>query len=248
MMSECAPGRDGAPDRLDVDRFVYVASDGVNTSAPATVTVTVLEPESIALTRTVSLPGGECTGGDALTVVTGTVVVYCDTVVNSGPLTLTTQTLIDSVLGPLLMGTAYSLAPGSLLTHTVAVTITEVVTNTATWTATAPLITGTVAYTPPAAASAGAVVAAEAGEGPDDTDSDGDGIPDVTEGDADPDGDGIPAFQDLDSDGDWVPDAWEVGADPLVPQDSDGDDVPDYLDADSQGRGSAQILPLITAP
>ena len=49
-------------------------------------------------------------------------------------------------------------------------------------------------------------------------DSDGDGIPDDTEGTADPDGDGIPNYLDLDSDGDGTLDSLERtrGTDPYV--------------------------------
>jgi hypothetical protein len=60
-------------------------------------------------------------------------------------------------------------------------------------------------------------------------DSDGDTIPDATEGSDDGDNDDMPNYLDLDSDGDTIPDSTE-GTD-----DSDGDGNPDYLDGDSDG-------------
>lgn len=62
-------------------------------------------------------------------------------------------------------------------------------------------------------------------------DTDGDGIPDVSEGDADIDNDGVPNCLDLDSDGDGLPDALEIerGTDPYAP-DSDGDGVDDLVE------------------
>jgi len=60
-------------------------------------------------------------------------------------------------------------------------------------------------------------------------DDDGDGIPDISEGQEDSDGDGVPNYRDVDSDGDDIPD-FEEGGDDL-----DGDGVPNYLDGDSDG-------------
>jgi len=66
-----------------------------------------------------------------------------------------------------------------------------------------------------------------------DTDSDGDGIPDVAEGSADSDGDGTGNYLDTDSDNDGIPDAVEGTDDP------DFDWVPNYLDGDSDNDGIA---------
>ena len=60
-------------------------------------------------------------------------------------------------------------------------------------------------------------------------DSDGDTIPDTTEGSGDPDNDNRPNYLDRDSDGDSVPDSQEGQGD------SDNDGNPDYLDKDSDG-------------
>jgi gliding motility-associated-like protein len=64
-----------------------------------------------------------------------------------------------------------------------------------------------------------------------DTDSDGDGIPDSTEGTTDTDNDGTPNYLDTDSDGDGIPDATEGTTD------TDNDGIPNYLDTDSDGDG-----------
>jgi hypothetical protein len=70
------------------------------------------------------------------------------------------------------------------------------------------------------------------------TDTDGDGIADVREGDGDPDGDGVPSFMDLDSDGDGLSDMLEANSsDACAPADSDGDGTPDFADADSDNDG-----------
>jgi hypothetical protein len=68
------------------------------------------------------------------------------------------------------------------------------------------------------------------------TDTDGDGIPDNTEGSADPDGDGIPNMEDTDSDGDGVLDETEGAGD------QDGDGTPDFLDIDTDGDGIGDEL------
>ena len=45
----------------------------------------------------------------------------------------------------------------------------------------------------------------------------------------------VPDGDDTDTDGDGIPDVDEVGPDPENPQDSDGDGIPDYLDPEEQG-------------
>jgi PKD repeat protein len=64
-----------------------------------------------------------------------------------------------------------------------------------------------------------------------DGDSDGDDIPDSTEGTTDADGDGIADYKDTDSDGDDIPDSVEGSGD------ADGDSAPNYLDTDADGDG-----------
>ena len=67
-------------------------------------------------------------------------------------------------------------------------------------------------------------------------DSDGDGIPDLAEGQGDFDGDGAPNYLDGDSDDDGIPDSEESGG-VIPPRDSDGDGKPDFLDLDSDNDG-----------
>ena len=62
-----------------------------------------------------------------------------------------------------------------------------------------------------------------------DDDDDGDGILDEVEGAGDADGDGAPNYLDLDSDGDGIPDEVETA------DDADGDGTPNFLDSDSDG-------------
>jgi predicted outer membrane repeat protein len=73
------------------------------------------------------------------------------------------------------------------------------------------------------------------------TDSDGDGVPDLTECSAqgqctDSDGDGIPDYLDPDDDGDGIPSTNEGMGD------ADGDGIPDYLDPDDDNDS----LPTVT--
>lgn len=72
-----------------------------------------------------------------------------------------------------------------------------------------------------------------------DHDSDGDGLSDSLEGAGDWDGDSNPDFLDLDSDGDGIKDSFEAvsSSSSSPPVDSDSDGAPDYKDADSDGDG-----------
>ncbi|MEQ9619823.1 MAG: thaumatin family protein [Deltaproteobacteria bacterium] len=78
-----------------------------------------------------------------------------------------------------------------------------------------------------------------------DLDSDNDGVPDVAEAgraDLDADRDGIIDDQ-TDTDGDGVPDAVDPdqGGAELIPIDSDGDDIPDTLDTNSDNDGGTDF-------
>jgi len=72
------------------------------------------------------------------------------------------------------------------------------------------------------------------------TDSDGDGIPDMTEGEGDPDDDGVPNYLDTDSDGDGLPDQWEANYD-LDPYDDGGSDPSNGPDGDPDGDGYTNL-------
>ncbi|NQW20107.1 MAG: thrombospondin type 3 repeat-containing protein [Chloroflexi bacterium] len=69
-----------------------------------------------------------------------------------------------------------------------------------------------------------------------DTDSDGDGILDSVEGTIDSDGDGTPNYWDTDSDNDGIPDSIEGTVD------TDGDGIPNYLDVDSDNDGILDVI------
>ena len=81
-----------------------------------------------------------------------------------------------------------------------------------------------------------------------DSDSDGDGIPDeIEQGEdrdhpQDSDGDGQPDYEDSDSDNDGIPDRVEAGADPLRPVDTDQDGIPDFRDTDSDNDGLSDAI------
>lgn len=90
-----------------------------------------------------------------------------------------------------------------------------------------------------------------------DGDSDGDGIPDLIEGSADFDSDGLGNFKDLDSDGDGINDVIEAGGKDLDGDglqdpsgdgnpDEDGDGVVDSVDPDDavSGGGTGSALPV----
>ena len=67
-------------------------------------------------------------------------------------------------------------------------------------------------------------------------DTDGDGIPDVIEGNGDSDGDGIADSLDTDSDNDGIPDDDEENSlPPLTGIDSDSDGIDDAIDVDETG-------------
>ncbi|WP_018690968.1 beta strand repeat-containing protein [Algicola sagamiensis] len=67
-----------------------------------------------------------------------------------------------------------------------------------------------------------------------DIESDGDGIPDASEGAGDIDGDGIPNFQDTDSDNDGISDTNEIGI-TLSGSDTDNDGIDNAIDVDNTG-------------
>ena len=90
---------------------------------------------AITLTKTVSSTPLGCGATNTLTVFEGTQVTYCYVVRNTGDVTLTAHSLIDTQLGALLSAFSYSLAPGTSTFVTRTATLTQTTTNAATWTA-----------------------------------------------------------------------------------------------------------------
>ncbi len=119
-------------------------ADGITRTDMATVTIeveTVVEPNpSIALTKTVGTEAGVCASTDDILVEAGTTVYYCYTVTNTGDITLSVHDLDDDVLGGLLAGFSYDLAPGASVSTVdagamITMTAEMDVMNTAIWTA-----------------------------------------------------------------------------------------------------------------
>ena len=92
----------------------------------------------IALHKTVGLGmmGAECpTAVDITLPPGGGEVHYCYEVTNSGEVTLTNHSLVDTQLGTLLLDEAYSLAPGEQFVVTATAVVTESIVGSATWSA-----------------------------------------------------------------------------------------------------------------
>lgn len=74
---------------------------------------------AVDLSKTASIEGS-CGTTDVITVTWNTSVTFCYTATNTGSLTLTTHTLTDTLLGPILIDFAAELPPGA--SHSVTVT------------------------------------------------------------------------------------------------------------------------------
>ena len=127
-------------DTTTTNTAVWTATDptgGFSATASASATVIVA---SIEIVKTVGTVDGVCAGTSEITVPEGTTVYYCYTVTNTGDVTLNLHDLDDDVLGTILSGFNFALAPGaSVNTVAAGLSIPYVanasVTNTATWTA-----------------------------------------------------------------------------------------------------------------
>ncbi len=97
-------------------------------------TVTLGAPE-ITLSKTVGLSSSTCATTSAITVTANTAVFYCYVVENTGDVTVTRHTLVDSELGTILTDFPFTLVPGASAFITQSATITETTVNVATWTA-----------------------------------------------------------------------------------------------------------------
>jgi hypothetical protein len=112
-------------------------ADGPSVTATATATVTVA---SIEIVKTVGTDPAVCATESNITVPAGTEVYYCYTITNTGDVTLNLHDLDDDVLGTILSGFNFALAPGaSVNTVAAGLTIPSMIIaptlNTATWTA-----------------------------------------------------------------------------------------------------------------
>ena len=100
---------------------------------------------TIDSTKTVGLDPNACSPLAAIALPPeGGDVTYCYDLTNTGTVTFTSFSLVDSELGVLLLSFPYSLAPGASMVVTQSATLTATTTNVATWTA---FITPTVTVT-----------------------------------------------------------------------------------------------------
>ncbi len=218
------------------DLFTYQVHDTADATATGTVRITVelvpLPVLGLTLQKTVGIAGftPACTAATQVKVPVGTAIAYCYTVQNTGEVTLTTHSLVDSHLGQLLNNVGLALAPGTKYTTIFTQTIAVTTTNVATWTAST--MAGAFNRLEPLSTSSQQAATVHI-SGPTD-DADHDTIPDNVEGVGDPDRDNIPNYRDLDADNDTIPDQEEAGPDPHNPLDSNGDGIPDYLDSAPQ--------------
>jgi VCBS repeat-containing protein len=217
------------------DSFTYQASDGQSTSVPATVTVAVDPVAAFTFHKTVGIDGiyPRCTAKGEMKVPVNTTVIYCYTLHNTGGVTLTRHTLVDSHLGVILADAEHLLAPNATYSTTVTQTLTISTTNIATWTASLAGAVTAAELTLPAhrtTANTAATITISAAT----DDQDGDTIPDNVEGAGDPDSDNLLSFLDDNADGDALPDQQEAGANPQQPQDSNGNGTPDFLERTAQ--------------
>jgi hypothetical protein len=122
-----------------------VPLDNSASAPPVTITVPPSDPTnpvcnpqfSVVLTKTVGLSALTCAATSNIMVPPGGVdVTYCYTVQNTGNITLSAHSLVDTPLGVILNNFAYDLLPGATTFVTATANITETTVNTATWTAT----------------------------------------------------------------------------------------------------------------
>lgn len=101
--------------------------------------LTIVQGPSLIVTKTVGLDPGNCATNDTITVTRGTQVVYCYFVLNTGTVTFSYQSVVDSHLGVLLADYPFVLTPQSgnkpAALFTLPSIITQTTTNVVTWTA-----------------------------------------------------------------------------------------------------------------
>lgn len=161
----CNDGTSAVPSTPDVGTRSATVRLEPNETVECTFTNQLLQ-FSIALTKTVGLSPLTCAATSNITVPPGGVdVTYCYTVQNTGNVTLSTHSLVDTPLGVILNNFAYDLLPGASAFVTTTANITETTINTATWTAThadppglaSAMASATVLVEPPTAVRLGGV-------------------------------------------------------------------------------------------
>jgi hypothetical protein len=132
----CNDGTSAVPSTPDVGTRSATVRLEPNETVECTFTNQLLQ-FSIALTKTVGLSPLTCAATSNIMVPPGGVdVTYCYTVQNTGNITLSAHSLVDTQLGGILNNFAYDLLPGATTFVTATANITETTVNTATWTAT----------------------------------------------------------------------------------------------------------------
>ncbi|MCA9977114.1 MAG: DUF11 domain-containing protein, partial [Anaerolineales bacterium] len=114
---------------------VASAEDDFNLANNSDSETTQVTNASIEMVKTVGLDPSTCATTNEIDVLSGTEVVYCYEVTNTGLITFTDHTLVDSELGNILTGFTYSLAPNASVYVTQTAVLTETTINQATWTA-----------------------------------------------------------------------------------------------------------------
>lgn len=115
--------------------WTALTGGGLTASGLDTATVTVgTELPSLLLNKTVGEDPLVCAAADSITVPAGSVVTYCYTVTNTGPLPLVSHDLVDDQLGTILNNLTYNLVPGASAFITQSVTVNGTVSGNATWT------------------------------------------------------------------------------------------------------------------
>lgn len=95
--------------------------------------------EGLGLKKTVGVNPAVCAATDTISATVGTRVIYCYTITNNTPFTLTDHTVEDSGLGTLVRHLTYPLVPGASAYFTQSAIISTTTVNTATWTAVSPI-------------------------------------------------------------------------------------------------------------
>ncbi|MCC7362583.1 MAG: hypothetical protein IT317_24085 [Anaerolineales bacterium] len=141
--------------RLGLTLCLLAAALGWRPAAPAAAAPTPSLPAAISLSVTVGTSPFVCASTPALDLPNPGQVFYCYEVTNTGSITLTLHTLVDSELGSILNDFPYALAPGASAFLTQTTTLSATTVTSATWTANNPGPTNVVESTDKAAVNIG---------------------------------------------------------------------------------------------